>query len=81
MFFVDDYLLIPATIKTFIGFNKWKKVTKIENFKRKAHIAPTYLGSVINKHSMTQKEKKEQKHFNVTMCNLNLFRSILAGFW
>ena len=79
MFFVDHYLLIPATIKTFIGFNKWKKVTKMQNFKRKAQIALTYLSSVINKHSIDTRRKKWQKHFNVTMCNLNFFRSILAS--
>ena len=68
MFFVDHYLLIPATIKTFIGFNKWKKVTKMQNFKRKAQIAPTYLSSVINKHSIDTKKKKKDKNISMSQC-------------
>ena len=66
MFFVD-YLRIPATIKRFIGFSKWEKVTKMQNFERKAQIAPTYLSSIINKHSIDTRKKKD-KNILMSQC-------------
>ena len=64
-----------------VSINVTKKVTKMQNFKRKVQTAPTYLSSVINKHSIDTKRKKMAKtYFDVTRCNFNLFRSILAIF-
>ena len=68
-----------------VSINVTKKVTKMQNFKRKVQTAPTYLSSVINTNVINafhrhKKKKITNTYFNVTICSLNLFRSILAVF-
>ena len=66
-----------------VSINVEKSLKEMQNFKRKVQTAPTYTSSVINKHFIdTHITKKLTKTYcNVTMYNLNLFRSFLAVFW